>query len=423
MANNKKKKPTTIKRKGSAKFIQLNKEFIAPITKVEQNYDFIRYGKNNDYPNFLTELLSSSGLHRAIIEKKVSLTVGNGINIEDVSPETLKFILNPNPFEDLNSILQKCSYDLETYGGYYLQVIWNPNNKTVDSIYHMDFERMRVGLPNEYGFTDTIYYYDDLSMEINQFADISQTTPFPVFSENADKSEPQIYQVKKYTPTNKYYGSPIYEAGVLDIQTYAEVANFHNSNLHNNFAPGFLIFFTGTPPSDELQDDIVKELQTQYAGTDNVGGPLLFFLEEDMEKPEIKPMEVSDLDKQFDQLIKQVIDNIAVSHQIPRQVVGLETAGSLGSSKEMLEATQIFKTSYIEPQQQVLLGSFNVLMAINGLDELKIVNPNPSIMMYEIKDLSLILTQNELREYLGYEELEEETIVNEQEKNNDKIDE
>jgi hypothetical protein len=65
MANKKKpavKRPSEIK-KGSAKFINLDKEYIAPITKVEMNYDYIRYGADNNYPEVLTNLLSSSGIN------------------------------------------------------------------------------------------------------------------------------------------------------------------------------------------------------------------------------------------------------------------------------------------------------------------------------------------------------------------------
>ena len=426
----KKSNPTINKKRGSAKFIQLSSEFRAPITKPEKWLEYIKYGDSNNYPEFLIEMLAASGLHRAIIEKKVALTLGKGINIEDISPNTEEFISNVNPYETMDSLMEKCDYDLEVHGGYYIQMIWDPNTKTVKEMYHMDATRMRVGKPNEFGFVDDYFFFDDLDIPMANNLDVKNAIHYPAFSKTADMSEPQIYFVKKYSPTNKYYGSPIYESAILDIQTYAEISNFFNSLLKNSFAPSYLIFFTGTPPSPELEDGIVGALKDKYAGTDNVGKPMVFFLEDDMTDPIVKPIETSDLDKQFESLSTQIISNIAVSHQIPRQVVGLETTGSLGGSKEMLEATEIFKTSYIMPQQTTLLNSFNVIMDINGLDFIEIVNPSPNIMMYEIKDLLTILTKNELRDYLGYEEMDEEikeeideTIVEETIKKNEDIDE
>ena len=419
-----KRKTIDIGKQGNAKFIQMSREYEAPIIKVDRNYEIIKYGDNNNYPELLLELLASSGLHRSIVDKKVSMILGKGLDLE-VNEKTQEFILHPNPYEDLMSIMEKRTWDLETFGGFYLQIIWNPNDDTINEIYHMQYDRMRVSKPNEFGFAETAFFYDDLTLPVDHFYDIQNTISFPIFSENVDKSEPQIFHAFKYTPTNKYYGAACYEGSTLDIQTYSEVSNFNNSNLKNNFSPGFLILFSGQPPSEELQDSIVQELRVKYAGTENTGTPLLFFLEEGMDAPEIKPMEVSDLDKQFAQLIKQIIDNIVVSHQIPRQVVGLATAGSLGSSKEMLEATQIFKSSYIEPQQNVLLSVFNTLGLINQLDELKLIKISPNIMMFDMTDLSKILSQNELREYLGYEELEENEVINEEEKEviNEEIDE
>jgi len=400
--------------KGNVKFIQMSKEYSAPIVQVEANYKIVRYGENNNFPNQLLELLSSSGLHRSIIDKKVQMIMGEGLNLEDVNDVTEQFILHPNPYEDLNSLMEKCAWDLETFGSFYLQVIWNPNDNTVKEVYHMKNDRMRVGIPNDFGFSDSAYFYNDLTLKVNDYYDIQNTIHFPMFSENVDKSEPQIFHVKKYSPTNQYYGSPSYEGSVLDIQTYAEISNFHNSNLHNNFSPGYLIAFNGTPPSEELQDDIIKELRTKYGDTENTGKPLVMFLEEGMEW-ELKPMEQSDIDNQFKTLIKQIIENITISHKIPKQVLGIQTQGSLGGSKEVLEATQIFKTDYIMPQQSIILGAFNTIGLLNGLDEFKINNPSPNIMMYDIADLGNILTQNELREYLGYEELDDSEIVNEQE--------
>jgi len=391
-------------KKGNAVFISLNKEYIAPIPKIERGLKFIRYGSHNNYPDFMVDLLSSSGLHRSIIEKKVSMILGKGVNLEDISKETQNFIEHINDFESLDSLLEKCVYDLEWYGGFYLQITWHGDK--IDQIYHMDATRMRVGPPNEFGYIDSYYYFSDLTIPMSNYVDTTQAIHFPVFGMSTDKSEPQILFVKKYSPTNKYYGSPLYEASMLDIQTYSEISNFHNSNLANSFSPGFMIFFNGTPPSDELQDEIVKTLKDKYSGTDNVGKPMVFFLEEDMNEPVVKPIETNDLDKQFETLLSQIINNIILSHQIPRQVVGIETAGSLGNSKEMLEATEIFKTNYIIPQQNIVLNAFNLLFNINNLDEISIINPSPNIMLFDMNELKEILTTDEIREWLGFDKKE-----------------
>ena len=395
------------KRNGNAKFIQMSKENIAPIPKIEKHLNFIKYGNDNNYPSYLIKLMSESGLHRAIIEKKVSLVLGKGLNIDDVSDDTLNFIDQPNPYESMDSILEKCSYDLEWFGGYYLQVLWDQNEDKVKEVYHMDAERIRVGKPNSYGFVESYYFFDDTTIPMSAHMNTNNAIHFPAFSKNGDKTEPQIYFVKKYSPTNKFYGSAIYEGAVIDIETYAEISNFHNSNLKNAFAPGYMIFFTGTPPSDDLQNDIVKSLKDKYGSTENVGKPMVFFLEDDMEKPIVEPLDTSNIDKQFEKLIEQIISNITVSHQIPRQVVGLETPGSLGGSKELLEATEIFKSSYIIPQQNVITNSFNVIMDINGLDHIEFVNPSPNIMLFDMAELMNILTVNELRDWLGFEKMED----------------
>ena len=401
----------------SVKYVKLSSDYEAPTLQlIDSTDDYVTYGKGNVYPYYLLDLFKHSGLHRSIIEKKVNLLIGNGLQRGEESSDD---IIMANRFESVNDVFQKCAYDLEIFGAYYLQVIWETGGAMPSEYYHMPAERMRVGIPNKFGFADKFYYWTKNDELIQGWNDVNDFEEFDTFGEN-NKTKPQILQVKKYNPGSKYYGSSAYEGALLDIQTYREISNFHNSNLHNGFAPGFMIFFRGEEPSDPQKDALMKQLKDKYSGTENTGKPMVFFLDMGQEAPDVKTLDVSDLDKQFDLLSKSIKENIVINHGIPKQVIGLETAGSLGSSKEILQASMMFRTDYIMPEQNILLKGFNMIDALSGEDTLTVLNPNPNILMFAMVDLIKLLKKNELREFLGYEEDENEEYN--EDKNEDKKD-
>jgi len=408
--------PTPEKKSGkiSVNYIQLSSQFSAPVIQINQGDTYVKFGENNVFPYYLIDLFRTSGLHRSIIERKVKMILGDGIAYED---GTKLDLIPANKHESIQDVIEKCAYDLELNGGYYLQVIWERGGTKIAEMYHMPFELMRVGLPNEVGHIEKYYYWTKPDQRIEQWSNINEYKEFDAFN-LSKKGKPQILFTKKYSPGNKYYGASSYEGSLLDIQTYAEISNYNNSNLHNNFAPGFSIFFRGPEPDSDQKGEIIKQLKNKYSGSDNSGKPMVFFLDSEQEAPEINVMDVSNLGKQFEQLIQTIKENIVISHEIPRQVVGLETAGSLGNSKEMLEASLMFKTDYIMPEQNTLLKGFNMINTINGAENLQFINPNPSMLMFAVADLLKILTPNELRDFLGREDIEggdkilEETTTN-----------
>ena len=286
----------------------------------------------------------------------------------------------------------------------------------------MPYEKMRNDLPNKYDKIETYLYWNHLHQKITSYSNKSDFEKIPAFSLNNNKKD-QILYVQNYSPATPYYGSAAYQSAVLDIQTYSEISNYNNSNLHNGFAPSYTIFFRGSEPSDEQKDDIVAELVSKYGGTNNSNKPMVFFLSEEQEAPQIETIDTSHVAEQYETLLKTLKENIAIAHQIPRQIIGLETPGSLGNSKEIIEASELFRSDYIVPQQELLLKGFNMIAATNGLDEISINNPNPSIMKFDMNELLQILTQDEVREIYGYEELEVVDTTTEDKKeedNNDK---
>jgi len=400
-----------IKKRSSidVKFISTEPTVVNP-TIIESDYDkYVKIGKDNKYPDQLLNYYKDVGLHRSIILKKLNMLTGKTVTYDSKSThkKTDDFILSVNPNESLNTVLDKCGLDLLLFGGYYLQVIWEKGGKAIKEIYHMPYNRMRSGKADEFGIVKE-YFYNPKSDGFLKYTTESDLISINSFSIKENKKDPQIMFVKEYDPGNFYYPFPDYSGAVTDINTLEEISAFHNTNIKNNFQPGFMIFFRGPEPDEDRKDAIVEGLVKKYSGAENSGKPAVFFLDTEQEDPVFKAADVSGIGEMYQNLMQSVKENIVVSHQIPRSVASIEQAGSLGNSKEILESNAVFKVDYIIPKQEKLLSGFNLIGTINKLKPLEIINPSPNILMFGLAELKDYLTTNEVRDYLGYEELAKE---------------
>ena len=77
-----------------------------PEFKEVKNKEYILYGDNNLYPDYLLELFTRCSKHNAIVTGKAQMIKGRGWE----ENEALKaFINKPNPYENLNDILYKAA--------------------------------------------------------------------------------------------------------------------------------------------------------------------------------------------------------------------------------------------------------------------------------------------------------------------------
>lgn len=372
----------------------------------QPNFEWVSYGANNLYPNELFNLFSSSGSHNAIIESKIRIMCGDCIvqdPDEEPSDRTQVFIEQPNPYESMDEVFRKVALDYSLYGLAYLDIIWSKDRKSIAEIYHIDASKVRWGKMNDKNKIDTYYYSRDWS---NYRKEAYRPIAIPVYSSER-KDARQIFPIIRYTPTLDYYTYPDYVAGLKWISIDTEIANFHYSNLKNGFQPSLFIGFPAGATTEEERQIIDDKLRQKYQGTSKAGEYILAFYDgEGSNKPEISVIGSNDLDKQFDLLNKTTLQQILVAHKVTNEnLVGISTPGKLGSANEVIQNYNLYYNSVIKPEQQFLLDKFNTIMYQNGMNDITIVQNTPVNTEFEPSIMKEILTQDEMREIIGYEPL------------------
>lgn len=350
----------------------------APEFKEVNNKDYILYGEGNDYPTILKDMMNQSAKHNSILVKKSNMTAGKGWDTQ--TPEQKKFVQNINGSETLTQIAYKNAYDLTLYGGFCSLVTWSKDRKSIARIQYMDWANVRrvkeldddseVAKKQAEGI-EFFLVSSDWSQERKE-----RYKPKLVqgFSTEYNEEATQLVWVPMYRPgTQDTYPLPDYQAASTYIALDTEVSSWHLNNVKNGFAPSMMINMVGVP-SDEEMKQFQRKLEGQYAGSGNAGRIMLTVSEDAEQVPVITPLTLNDSDERYKDLENQIMENIIIGHRASFPAVGMQTAGKLGTSNEILEAELQFQKNVIDNYQFLIEETYNRIMNFNNVEgEIKLV--------------------------------------------------
>ena len=327
-----------------------------PIFKEEKRLEYILFGENNDYPNYLIELAGRSSTHNALLTGKAQYIRGEGFA---PVPGLESFMANNGT--SINEVLYRSALDLEMFNGFALQIDFGVVGGKVARVTHLDFSYCRKDKAEE----NILYcdWTDSIAVKRGEW----QVLPIWGATNNQPKRGSYVVYYCGYRPNFRYYPIPEYVGAVPAIETDVEINNYHLNNIKNGFTAGTLINFNNGVPPDEKKKEVERKLKAKFSGTDRAGGIIINFSDSPDKKPDILPLQPNDLDKQFEQLRKDTVQEIFIGHKITSPVIfGISTPGALGQRNEMLDAFEIFQRTYISNRQAILERVFSVIAGING---------------------------------------------------------
>jgi hypothetical protein len=324
---------------------------------------YIKYGENNDYPEYIVDLYNKSSKHSAIIKSKVHYITGNGWSGE---PDAQSFIDKANRVESLNDLTRKVSLDVEIFGGAYLEIIWDLAGNLAE-IWHCDYVKIRTNKDN------TQYWYKE------DWKD-NKVKPEVIAAFNPKQpTGKQILYIKEYRPNIGIYGLPSYFAALNYIESDIEVSKHILGNAQTGFSASKLITLPNGEPNDEEKRNVDNRLRKTYSGADGKKY-MIAFVNDISRKPVVDDLGTSDLTKEdFGRVDELIQTNIFSGHQVTTpSIMGIAEAGKLGSRTEMRDGYEIFKNTYVNAKQMHLESVFNMLAKFKGVtSEIKIIPTEP----------------------------------------------
>lgn len=377
---------------------------------VEQKQkEWVKYGEENNYPQYLVLLFNRSAKHNAIITSKQLYIAGKGWSFDQslMQGEEIAalqaFIDNPNQYETLNDLAKKTILDNELFGGCYLKVVGTKGKKGVQ-IFHLDYCDIRSNEDN------TEFYHSSEWLDIsgNENTNPSFTT-YPAYDPNKNQTE-SVYYYKSYRPNLKTYTLPEYIGAVPAIITDAEIANFHRAEIQNSFKGSKMVtFVNGIPAEDEMQATRRKMIK-QFSPTDGAGQIVIDFADDKDRAAIIQDLDSGNFQDKYNALNDTIQQEIFVGHKITSPMIfGVRVQGQLGGRAEMIDAFNLFTNTYVAPKQEVQEQIFNIFAPVKG--KLKIKQLEPIMPSFSEQTLQSILTKDEMREIIGRKPLEVTQVV------------
>jgi hypothetical protein len=254
------------------------------------------------------------------------------------------------------------SHDFKKYGGYFVEVIYSNDRKTIAKLKHLPFEECRIAVEGEDEEVIGIYHSEDWA---NTRKKKNRPTFIPKFNPSMAVQEPSQVLWKFAYTSGQIYPNPDYWSAVNYIELERQIGMYHVNNIMNGLFPSFIIsFFNGQIPPDQ-QWDMKRDWEKLLTGARNAGKFLMTFNERDTPKPDITSFPLSDADKQYQFLSEESTSKVMVAHRITTPLIfGIRTQSGFGSNKdEMAVGLEIFTNQVIEPAQRLIIKGFTEILS------------------------------------------------------------
>jgi len=363
-------------------------------TVTKNGYSFVPPPYNMEY---LKELYDFNSTHKFCIFLKTNLCAGLGYRLKDKIPKSVAaFLKHPNltTGETWTKFCKKLVLDEELYGRYAIEVVVSGKNV---ALYHIPANEILVV---QDGDTAKVKSY-------LQRTKSGKMIPFRKYEFGENNDGHSLLVVDSYSPVSRFYGVPNYVSAIKAILGNDTISTYMLNFFANNARPDYFIIITGCTLTAEQRTSIETKLAS-VKGVENAHRLVTLTLGNPDARVEVKEMSKI-IDDNFRNTKLDNRDEIAQIHGVPPKVLGVSSAGSLGSGSEAIGALMILVKCIITPKQvefaEILNSLLQDLFSYNS--EIFLFN---TISLINEKDLAIIhktyieegvISANEAREDLG----------------------
>jgi len=338
--------------------------YTTPQVKEDNRKQWVEYGDDNMYYEYLINRYNGSATNNAIINGVTELIYGKGVGATDASQK-------PNEYAQMISMfskhcLRRICFDLKALGQATFQVIYNEDKTQVAQVEHFPVETLRYEKCNEDGEVEAYWYSKDWT-KIRKKGYEPERIPAFGYGEQGDKIE--IFCIRPYRAGFYYYSPVDYQGGLQYAELEEEVANFHLNNVRSGLHPSMLINFNNGVPSDEERELIERKIINKFSGSSNAGKFILAFNDSADTQASIEPVQLSDASNQYEFLAEESREKLMVAHRITSPfLLGIKDGSGLGSNADEIKtASLLFQNTVIRATQELILDAMDDILSYNGV--------------------------------------------------------
>ena len=335
--------------------------YTSPKIKEVKNKDWVSYGDDNNYFQYLIDRYNGSPTNNAVINGISAMIFGKGLDATNSNKKPDQYAQMISLFD--NDCVRKLCYDLKLMGGCAIQVIYSKDRSKIAQVEHMPVETLRAEKCNEKGEIEAYYYFKDWS----KYKPNDKPLRIPAFGSSKESIE--ILYVKPYKAGFYYYSPVDYQGGLQYAELEEEISNFHLNNIMNGLAPSMLINMNNGTPNAEERQLIEQRIYQKFSGSSNAGKFILAFNDNAESAATIEPVQLSDAHQQYQFLSEESTKKIMVAHRVVSpMLLGIKDQSGLGNNADEIKtATLLMDNTVIRPFQTLLIDAFDRILAFNNI--------------------------------------------------------
>ena len=321
------------------------KETIKYEEKKINGKDYVNYGIDNRYPNYLLNLYNQCATLQSVINGTTDYIVGDAVIVDDIH---LSEKVNNNG-ETMRDLLQKIALDQLIFGAFALHILRNYAGE-VSEIYYVDVSKLRTDEKNE-----VFYYSDDwTSYRV-------KTLQYPKFNPNDKNIGSSIFYFKG-NKTRNIYGTPMWSASAKNVEIDIAITDFHRSEIDNNFLGSKLISFNNGVPTEDVKNQIEKNLREKFSGAGNAGKIMISFAQSKVNAPVVTDLGTDNFDTRYETLEKRNKEQIFVAFRATPLLFGLVSESNGFATNEYKDSYKLFNKCVVKPMQDDIVGAINKIV-------------------------------------------------------------
>ena len=361
-----------------------------PIIEESKKNEWVTYGENNSYYQFLIDRYKNSTTNNAIINNISRLIYGKGLSAIDASRK-------PNEYAQMMAMIapdemRKVVLDFEMLGQAAFQVHYSKDRSKILKVYHIPVQQLAPEKCNKDGQIEGYYYSDN-------WEDTRNYAPKRIPAFGFGKEQVEIMFIQPYSVGMKYFSYVDYQGGLNYAVLEEDIANYLISEVQSSFSSRSVVNFNNGQPTPEEQDIISSKVMSKLTGT-NGQRVIVAFNNNAESKTTIDSIPVDNAPDLYNQLSEECMRKIMLSHNVTSPLLfGIaSTNGFSSNADELQNSFVLFDNLVIRPKQEVLLSAIDRILAFNGIS-LKLYFK--TLKPLEFTDLENAQTEEQVAEETG----------------------
>mgnify|MGYP003134344921 FL=1 len=332
----------------------------APEVVESTKRDWVLYGDDNSYFEFLIDAYKNSTTNNAIINNICRLVYGKGLNALDANKKPNEYAQSIVLFD--KDDLKKIILDYKMLGQAAFQVHYSKDHKKIIKAMHIPIQLIAPEKCNEKNGKIEAYYYSDNWKEIKKFP------PKRIPSFGSSNEQIEILCFKNYTPGMKYYSAVDYVGGISYATLEEEISDYLINDVQNSFSSTKVVNFNNGIPTEEQQRLISSKVMNKLTGA-NGQKVIVSFNADDTSKTTIDDIQLNNAPEHYQYLADECMRKIMVSHNVTSPLLfGIASSNGFSSNADELKDSSIlFDNMVIKPIQGAILDAIDTILAYNGI--------------------------------------------------------